>query len=406
MSGSIADNPYRASGVVAAASAGGISWQSVETGATFTAEAGNGYPVNTTAQACTVTLPASASVGDEIIFTDYARNWGTNALTIDQNSLKYQGNTSPNPEYDTDGESVHIVYMDATNGWIPTYDGAVADEVPQAYNIEYFMIAGGAAGCRGNSGGGGAGGYKTATGLALSPGTVYTAAIGTGGADAAAVDNQSADGVDTTFSGTALAGTPITTTKGGGGGTGTANGRDGGSGGGGGHSGGLGGSGTAGQGYDGGDCSPATGGPQYGGGGAGGAGEVGAVGASAGGGDGGDGVASDILVTSSDVTYGGGGGGSSDASTASAGAGGAGGGGPGAGSDNGSGTYCDATIANSGSGGGGGYGGGGAGNGADGCVILRVPTASYSGTTSGSPTITTNGTDTVIRFNGDGTYTG
>ena len=48
------------------------------------------------------------------------------------------------------------------------------------------MIAGGAAGCRGKSGGGGAGGYKTATGLALSPGTVYTAAIGTGGADAAA----------------------------------------------------------------------------------------------------------------------------------------------------------------------------------------------------------------------------
>jgi len=77
MSGSIADNPYRASGVIAAASAGGISWQDVETGATFTAEAGNGYPVNTTSNACTVTLPASASVGDEIIFTDYARTWGT-----------------------------------------------------------------------------------------------------------------------------------------------------------------------------------------------------------------------------------------------------------------------------------------------------------------------------------------
>ena len=103
MSGSIGDNPYRASGVVAAAAAGGgISWQSVVTASTLTAVAGNGYPINTTSNACTVTLPAAASVGDEIIFTDYARQWGANALTINQNSLNYQGQTSPNPEYDTD----------------------------------------------------------------------------------------------------------------------------------------------------------------------------------------------------------------------------------------------------------------------------------------------------------------
>jgi len=37
MSGVIADNPYRASGVIAAA-AGGLSWQDIETGATMTAE--------------------------------------------------------------------------------------------------------------------------------------------------------------------------------------------------------------------------------------------------------------------------------------------------------------------------------------------------------------------------------
>ena len=116
MSGTVGDNVYRASGVIAAAAAaaGGVSWQAVETGATFTAVAGNGYPVNTTANACTVTLPASAEVGDEIIFTDYARNFSTNALTINPNSLNYQGNSSPNPIYDTKGESIHIVYMDAT----------------------------------------------------------------------------------------------------------------------------------------------------------------------------------------------------------------------------------------------------------------------------------------------------
>ena len=89
MSGVTGDNPYRASGVIAAAAAGGgVSWQDVITASTFTAVAGNGYPVNTTSNACTVTLPASASVGDEIIFTDYVRNWGTNALTINQYCLR------------------------------------------------------------------------------------------------------------------------------------------------------------------------------------------------------------------------------------------------------------------------------------------------------------------------------
>ena len=43
MSGVTGDNPYRASGVIAAAAAGGgVSWQDVVTGSTLTAEAGNG----------------------------------------------------------------------------------------------------------------------------------------------------------------------------------------------------------------------------------------------------------------------------------------------------------------------------------------------------------------------------
>ena len=32
-------------------------------------------------------------------------------------------------------------------------------------------------------------------------------------------------------------------------------------------------------------------------------------------------------------------------------------------------------------------------------------TASYSGTTTGSPTVTTSGTDTIIKFTGSGSYT-
>ena len=77
MSGIIGDNVYRASGVVATATAAGISWQAIETGSTMTAVAGNGYWIDTTSNTCTVTLPSSASNGDEIMFADYDRTWGT-----------------------------------------------------------------------------------------------------------------------------------------------------------------------------------------------------------------------------------------------------------------------------------------------------------------------------------------
>ena len=112
--------------------AAGISWQAVETGSTMTAVAGNGYWINTTSNACTITLPASASNGDEIMFVDYARNWGTNSIEIDSNGLNYQGDDDTSEvTYDTDGQVVHIVYSDATNGWIPTLDKTV-EFVPAA----------------------------------------------------------------------------------------------------------------------------------------------------------------------------------------------------------------------------------------------------------------------------------
>ena len=108
--------------------AGGLSWQAVETGSTMTAVAGEGYWVDTSSNACTITLPSSASVGDTIVFADYARNWGTNAITIDSNGLNYQGDDDTfTVEYATDGTALRIVYMDATQGWIPTLDEAVAD---------------------------------------------------------------------------------------------------------------------------------------------------------------------------------------------------------------------------------------------------------------------------------------
>jgi hypothetical protein len=36
---------------------------------------------------------------------------------------------------------------------------------------------------------------------------------------------------------------------------------------------------------------------------------------------------------------------------------------------------------------------------------LSIPTANYTGTTTGSPTITTSGSNTILKFTGNGTYT-
>jgi hypothetical protein len=40
-----------------------------------------------------------------------------------------------------------------------------------------------------------------------------------------------------------------------------------------------------------------------------------------------------------------------------------------------------------------------------GVVILSVPTSSYSSTSTGSPTVTTSGSNTILQFNGSGSYT-
>ena len=55
----------------------------------MTAVAGNGYWINTTSNACVITLPSSASNGDEIIFADYARTWGTYGIIIDLRKKSY-----------------------------------------------------------------------------------------------------------------------------------------------------------------------------------------------------------------------------------------------------------------------------------------------------------------------------
>jgi hypothetical protein len=70
-----------------------FAWQSVQTTG-FTAVAARAYPCNTTSSAFTVTLPASPSVGDQVLLLDYAGTFDTNALTINPNGNKIEGGTN------------------------------------------------------------------------------------------------------------------------------------------------------------------------------------------------------------------------------------------------------------------------------------------------------------------------
>jgi hypothetical protein len=122
MSGLVKDNIFGSSGIIAEA-AGGLSWQPVVTASTVSVEAAKGYFINTTSNACTITLPSSATAGDQIILIDYARTWGTNAITIDSNGLNFQGSDDTYiVDYDTAGQSLNLVYSDATIGWTPSSD--------------------------------------------------------------------------------------------------------------------------------------------------------------------------------------------------------------------------------------------------------------------------------------------
>ena len=392
---------------------GGIAWQSSVKTSTFTAVDGEGYFVNTTSGAVTVNLPAG-SAGAVVAIKDYANTFDTNNLTISANGSEKISGLANDKKLDTEGIAVTIVYIDSTRGWLVANDGLESNLKDISYSADFLCIAGGGGG---NTGGGGAGGYRNSynsetsggggsseSSIGFTSGIVYTITVGAGGAGVQS--NQTAnDGVASSIAGSGL----TTVTSVGGGGSGTTdggsparNGRSGGSGGGGAGDGNgtTGGSGTANQGYDGGGSS--TGNP-YPGGGGGGAGAAGTAGSGSNGGNGGNGVSSSINASA--TTRAGGGGAGGAVNSTNSGSGGSGGGGAGAGSNsNGS----NAT-ANTGSGGGGlkpylaGYVGG---NGGSGVVILRMPTSNYSGTTSGSPTVTTSGSDTIITFNASGSYTG
>lgn len=276
---------------------------------------------------------------------------------------------------------------------------------PSSYSASYLIVAGGAGGGTDDAGGGGAGGLLTGT-TTLSPGTTYSFTVGGGGGAGSNGSNS------TGFSLTAIGG--------GAGANGSlygTNGTSGGSGGGGSADfynlgpGTVtsGGSGTSGQGNAGGTGGGYfTSGAQAVTGGGGGAGAVGGNGSGSAVGNGGAGYSSSITGSATYYAGGGGGAGNQAGGGFVGGTGGVGGGGTGgyAGGPGSAGRDGYPGTANTGGGGGGGGGGAGVGGaGGSGVVILSVPTSNYSGTTTGSPTITTSGSNTIITFTSSGSYT-
>ncbi len=325
---------------------------------------------------------------------DQAEQTNSGDKFLDFNATDFEANGSDSELNASGGTYIYMAYK-ANITQYPIASGYMG----------YLVVAGGGGGGQDRGGGGGAGGLRTTYGtlsgggasaesdLTLAAGT-YTITVGSGGTPNT-YNNTPTNGSDSVLG-------SITSLGGGGGSSGGSAppGANGGSGGGGGtNSDNPGGTGTANQGFAGGAADGTDGG------GGGGATAVGTKGdgnstpSSGIGGNGGNGLF--VSITGAGDTYAGGGG---AGSSGTAGTAGTGGGGNGCGGN----SSCTATsgTANTGGGGGGNGGGGGGsgGNGGSGIVVLRLNTSDYSGTTTGSPTVTTNGSETILTYTGSGTY--
>ena len=178
---------------------GTVDWQtgSIKT-STFTAANGEGYFANTNGGAFTMNLPAGVA-GAIVAVVDYANTFENNNLTISPNGSDKIGGEANDVALNVDGESVTLVFVDSTEGWITvnasseniqtlpfvsatggtetnspcgnmkihtftspgTFTVNNISSIPERNIVGYMVVAGGGGGgacCA--AGGGGAGGYR------------------------------------------------------------------------------------------------------------------------------------------------------------------------------------------------------------------------------------------------------
>jgi len=112
---------------------GSVNWDTTPKTTGFTAVSGNGYFINTTSGAITVTLPATPSAGDIVSIADYDGTAGTNAITVGRNSSNINGDAADlliTKNY----AAISFVYVDATAGW-RSVDTSNIDNVTNPYIV-------------------------------------------------------------------------------------------------------------------------------------------------------------------------------------------------------------------------------------------------------------------------------
>jgi len=192
---------------------GTVDWQTTPKTGNFTAANGEGYFVNTTSGAVTMTMP-SGSAGAIVAIQDYNKTFDSNNLTITPASgEKINGGTADGDLIiNTEGQGLTFIYVDATVGWktvheneftsggssfitatggtittsgnckIHTFTGPGTFQItaaggPTNNKLAYMVVAGGG-GSGGNryhiqgGGGGGGGGFREGR---CNPFTPYTA---------------------------------------------------------------------------------------------------------------------------------------------------------------------------------------------------------------------------------------
>ena len=235
---------------------GTVDWCTTAKTSPFTATSGDGFFINTTSGAITVTLPASPSAGDIVAVKDYTGTAGCNAITLGRNGSKIRGACSC-VSINQNNAGAQLIYVDGTEGWqifqcgsdsdstatyiqatggttstsgdfkIHTFNSSanfvvssVGNAIGGGDKVSYMVVAGGGGGSRGAGGGGGAGGFRegkctsdpyTASPLDAGEGlqvsaTSFPITVGAAGAKSPNCNSTGGSGSNSTFSSITSAG--------------------------------------------------------------------------------------------------------------------------------------------------------------------------------------------------------